>query len=102
MTIGIAAYGPNAGLAVFEALRAAEKIGQGAIGGFATYAAIGSDGTLHRHQTQRGGSSTLFIQGESTGTPPPAPVAEATAAAVAEAVRAHRRPSPQARSSPAR
>lgn len=82
MTIGIGAYGPNAGLAVFEALRAAEKIGQGAIGGFATYAAIGREGSLHQHQTQRGGSSTLFIQGESTGTPPPPPVAEAVAAAV--------------------
>lgn len=82
MTIGIGAYGPNAGLAVFEALRAAEKIGRGAIGGFATYAAIGEDGKLYRHQTQRGGSRTLFIDGEKTGVLPPGPVADAVAAGV--------------------
>ncbi len=34
MTIGIAAYGPNAGQAIVEALRAAEVVGHGAIGGF--------------------------------------------------------------------
>lgn len=82
MTIGIGAYGPNAGLAVYEGLRAAERVGRGAIGGFATYAAIGADGQLYRHETQRGGGSTLFIDGEATGVPPPEPVARAVAAAV--------------------
>jgi hypothetical protein len=82
MTIGIGAYGPNAGLAVFAALRAAEAIGRGAIGGFATYAAITATGHLIRHETQRGGSRTLFIEGESTGVDPPEDVARATAAAV--------------------
>jgi hypothetical protein len=37
---------------------------------------------LLRHQTQRGGSRTLFLDGESTGVPPPAAVAEAIAAGV--------------------
>lgn len=82
MTIGIGAYGPRAGRAVYEALRAAEAIGRGAIGGFATFAAIGEDGRLHREATQRGGSRTLFTDGETTGVPPPGPVATASAAAV--------------------
>ena len=82
MTIGIGATGPKAGLAVFEALRVAELVSHGAIGGFVTYAAIGASDVLFRHQTQRGGSKTLFIDGEVTGTPPPEAVAEATAAAV--------------------
>jgi hypothetical protein len=82
MTIGIGACGPNAGRAVFEALRAAERVGRGAIGGFATYAAITADGRLLRHETQRGGSQTLFIDGESTGVDPSGEVASATAAAV--------------------
>lgn len=82
MTIGIGAYGPNAGLAVYLALAAAERIGQGAIGGFATYAAITADGELLRHETQRGGSSTLFIDGETTGGPPSEKVDRATIAGV--------------------
>src|ERR1700686_2557427 len=82
MTIGIAARGPNAGLAVYRSLRAAERVGTGSIGGFATFAAITADGKLLRHETQRGGTSTLFIEGESTGTEPPPEVAAATSAAV--------------------
>ncbi len=82
MTIGIGAYGPNAGHAVYAGLAAAERIGRGAIGGFATYAVITADNRLLRHETQRGGSATLFIDGESTGMPPPEEVAHATAAAV--------------------
>lgn len=82
MTIGIGACGPNAGLAVYLALAAAERVGQGAIGGFATYAAITADGELLRHETQRGGSSTLFIDGETTGGPPSEKVARATIAGV--------------------
>lgn len=82
MTIAIAAFGPRAGQAVFEALRAAESVGQGAIGGFATYRAIDADGRLHCHETQRGGSRTLFIDGEKTGVPPPDAVARAHVAGV--------------------
>ena len=82
MTIGIAAYGPNAGLAVYRGLRAAERVGSGSIGGFATFAVITADGKLLRHETQRGGTSTLFVEGEITGTDPPPEVAAATCAAV--------------------
>jgi hypothetical protein len=82
MTIGIAAHGPSAGLAVFKSLRAAELVGTGSIGGFATFAAITADGHLLRHQTQRGGSRTLFIDGEITGSDPHSDVAGATSAAV--------------------
>ncbi|HEY1944871.1 MAG TPA: hypothetical protein VGH40_22385 [Roseiarcus sp.] len=82
MTICIAAHGPNAGLAVYRSLRAAERVGAGSIGGFATFGAITAEGRLLRHQTQRGGTSTLFIDGEITGTEPPPEVATATSAAV--------------------
>lgn len=82
MTIGIGAYGPNAGRAVYEALCTAEAVGRGAIGGFASFAAIGGDGRLYRAATQRGGSRTLFTEGESTGVPPPAAIATALAAVV--------------------
>jgi hypothetical protein len=68
MTIGIAASGPNAGLAVYRALAAVEKVATGAIGGFCAYAAIDVEGgSLYRAETQRGGTSTLFVDGESTG-----------------------------------
>lgn len=60
MTIGIALSGPNAGLAIFRALEAVEKVGRGAIGGFVSYAALTADGRLLRAQTQDGGTSTLF------------------------------------------
>jgi hypothetical protein len=82
MTIGIGAHGPNAGKAVFEGLRTAEKIGKGAIGGFAVYAALGEEGQLIRFQTQRGGSKTLIISGEDTGLDPPEEVSTAKSAAL--------------------
>ena len=82
MTIGIGAAGYRAGLAVFAALAAAERVASGAIGGFAVFAAIDEDGQLHRAETQRGGTTTLFTEGERTGAPPPAAVAEAPYAAV--------------------
>jgi len=82
VTIGIGAFGPKAGLAVHQALRAAERVGRGAIGGFASYAAITADGRLMRAETQRGGSSTLFTDGETTGVEPPEEVANAIAAGV--------------------
>ena len=82
MTIGIAAYGENAGLAVFRALRAVESVGSGCIGGFASFAAITADGELVRSTTQRGGTSTLFVVDERTGTDPPPGVASAPIAAL--------------------
>jgi hypothetical protein len=82
MTIGIGATGPNAGLAVFRTLQLAERIGSGAIGGYAVFAAIDRDGRLHRAETQRGGTTTLFTSGERTGVAPPQEIATAPYAAV--------------------
>lgn len=81
MTIGIVAAGPRAGLAVYAALQAVERVAQGAIGGFASFAAVTETAVL-RHETQRGGSATLFTAGEQTGGPPGAAVAEARLAGV--------------------
>lgn len=82
MTIGIGAAGPNAGLAVFRALHAAERVATGSIGGFAVFAAISRDGRLLRAQTQRGGTATLFTNGETTGTAPPEDFAAAPFAGI--------------------
>ena len=82
MTIGIGATGPNAGLAVWRALAVAERVAEGSIGGFAAFAAIGEAGTLLCAETQRGGSRTLFTEGETTGVAPPPEVATARYAAV--------------------
>ena len=82
MTIGIAASGENAGLAVFRALKAVEAVGSGCIGGFVSFAAITSTGELVRATTQRGGTSTLFVVDERTGTDPPPDVASAPVAAL--------------------
>lgn len=77
MTIGIAAFGPNAGLAVWRALRAVEQVGRGAIGGFASFVALDSGGSVLRAQTQRGGAAALF-----SGAPPAPTLAAATIAGV--------------------
>lgn len=77
MTIGIGVMGPKAGLAAFEALAAVERVGRGAIGGFVSFVAITADGELHRAETQRGGTSTLFTDAECTGVPPPPEIANA-------------------------
>lgn len=77
MTIGIAVRGPGAGLAAFRALAAVEKVGRGAIGGFVSFVAITADGQILRAETQRGGTSTLFTDGEITGVNPPADIATA-------------------------
>ena len=82
MTIGIAATGPHAGLAAFEALRAVERVSRGAIGGFVSFVAIDAEGALLRAQTQRGGTKTLFTRGETTGVDPPMAFAEARFAAL--------------------
>ena len=82
MTIAIAAAGPHAGRAVFEGLRAAEKIGTQSIGGFVSFVALTRGGEIVRFDTQRGGSSTLFVDGERCGVEPPPPVADASAAAL--------------------
>jgi hypothetical protein len=82
MTIGIAAFGPRAGKAVFDALRAVESVAWGAVRGFAAFVVITGDGRVLRHSTQRGGTSTLFVDGERTGVEPPAEVARACLAAV--------------------
>jgi hypothetical protein len=63
MTIGIAAFGPEAGLAVIRALAAVEAVGRGAIGGYVAYVALLDDGRLVRAETQRGGTASLFGNG---------------------------------------
>lgn len=82
MTIGIAVTGENAGLAAFRALEAVEQVARGAIRGFVSFVVISGDGHLLRAQTQRGGTTTLFVEGETTGTPPPPEIAEARFAAL--------------------
>ncbi|MEM0906527.1 MAG: hypothetical protein AAGJ94_04130 [Pseudomonadota bacterium] len=82
MTIGIGVSGPQAGLAAFTALRAVEAVARGAIGGFVSFVAIGADGTLMRADTQRGGTTTLFTAGETTGVAPPPAMADARFAAL--------------------
>jgi acyl-coenzyme A thioesterase PaaI-like protein len=77
VTIGIAVRGPGAGLAAFRALAAVEKIGRGAIGGFVSFVAITAGGKLIRAETQRGGTTTLFTDGEATGVEPPPETASA-------------------------
>jgi hypothetical protein len=99
VTIGIAAFGPQAGLAVFRALAAVETVGRGAIGGFASLVAIGADGTLWRAETQRGGTATLFVAGEATGIPPPPEIAAAPWAGIISS--GPDRPPPLARFTPA-
>jgi hypothetical protein len=82
MTIAIGAYGANAGLAIFKALQAAEAVGEGAIRGFVMLAVITPEGSLKRYETQRGGTRTLFTDGETTGVEPPEEVQRAIAAAL--------------------
>ncbi len=65
MTIGIAAHGPNAGLAVFRALAAVEAVGRGAIGGFVSLAALTADGSVARATAQRGGIAALWADSEA-------------------------------------
>jgi len=93
MTIGIAAFGPNAGRAIVEALRAAEAVGHGAIGGFVSLVVIGEDGALRRAETQQGGTTGLFA-----GAGMPAVLAHARHAALMSS--GPNRPSPLAQFTP--
>ncbi len=61
MTIGIAAYGDQAGAAVYEAVLGAELLGRGAIGGFAVMAVLDAGGALQYRVTQRGGVTALDV-----------------------------------------
>ncbi|MPT29156.1 MAG: hypothetical protein E2602_20150, partial [Achromobacter sp.] len=61
MTIGIAAYGSNAGAAVRAAALGAELLGHGAIGGFAVFAVLDEAGRVHHAACQRGGVTTLDL-----------------------------------------
>ncbi len=63
MTIGIAAYGPRAGLAVLRSLAAVETIGRGSIGGFVSLVVLTAAGEVKRAQTQVGGGGSLFPGG---------------------------------------
>ena len=81
MTIGIVVAGAGAGLAAFQALRAVERVARGAIGGFVSFVALTENGPI-RALTQRGGTATLFTDGETTGVVPPPPIARAKAAAL--------------------
>lgn len=82
MTIGIGALGPRAGLAIVRALNAAERVAEGSIGGFVTFAAITADGRLFRAQTQRGGTRTLFTLGEKSSGVLPIEIEGSTCAAL--------------------
>lgn len=82
MTIGLAVTGENAGLAAFRALQAVEQVARGAIRGFVSFVVITEAGGLLRATTQRGGTTTLFVEGETTGSLPPAEIAEARFAAL--------------------
>lgn len=82
-TIAIVAVGPNAGQAVFEALQQVERIASGSIGGVAVIDVMLEDGTICSYQNNgRGGTATLFIEGERTGVPPPPGIAAARIAAI--------------------
>lgn len=59
MTIAIAAYGPNAGGAVLDGVRAAEVLGRGAIGGFAVFSTLDTDGAHRQSVVQRGGIGAM-------------------------------------------
>lgn len=80
MTIGIAASGPRAGLAIFHALAAVERVASGSIGGFVAFVALGGSGEVYRADTQRGGTSTLFVEGDVVGVSPPLAVAQSNIA----------------------
>ncbi|MDO5603689.1 MAG: hypothetical protein Q4G25_00875 [Paracoccus sp. (in: a-proteobacteria)] len=61
MTIGIAAFGAQAGRAVAEGLLAAELLGRGAIRGFAVFSILDAEGRHHQRAVQDGGIAALTL-----------------------------------------
>ncbi|AVO37971.1 DUF6963 family protein [Pukyongiella litopenaei] len=61
MTIGIAAYGPDAGQAVRRGMLAAEILGRGAIGGFAVFSVLDGRGRHRQVCCQDGGVASLAL-----------------------------------------
>ena len=59
MTIGIAAFGPNAGLGIISSLDAVEKIGRGTIGGFVGFVALNRKHEIIRAAFQVGGAKAF-------------------------------------------
>jgi hypothetical protein len=96
VTIGIAAFGPNAGRAVLHALRAVEAVARGAIGGFVSFVAITPSGQVDRLQTQHGGSAMLLPGGLAS-----LPVAIAEAAIAGLMASGPDRPEPLSQFTPA-
>jgi hypothetical protein len=94
MTIGIAAFGDHAGLAVVEGLKAAEAIGRGALHGFVSLVAIGPDGSLYRAEVQGGGADSLLA-----GQPLPKTFADAPLAGLMSS--GPNRPTPLSQFTPA-
>lgn len=62
MTIGIAAWGPEAAAAALRALGAVEAAGRGAIGGFVSLVALTDAGGVARREVQRGGAAALLAE----------------------------------------
>jgi len=94
MTIGIAVRGPGAGAAILTALARLESVGDGAIGGFVSLAAMAPDGSIHRADTQCGGGDALLAR---LG---PGPILDARLAVIMSS--GPDRPEPLAQFTPAR
>ncbi|MDZ5453142.1 DUF6963 family protein [Labrys sp. ZIDIC5] len=62
MTIGIAAFGAEAGRAVWAAWAEAERLGKGDLHGFAVFYALAPDGEPVGLECQRGGLETIRAQ----------------------------------------
>jgi hypothetical protein len=62
MTIGIGAFGPNAGASVLAGWAEAERTGEGSIGGFAVACAITGGGETISLECQRGGLPTVLAE----------------------------------------
>jgi len=90
LAIGIAAYGPYAGKAVFTALKKIELIPSGVfipshVWGFTVFKVMLDNGQIISYETQRGGTTTLITEAEATGVEPPKEVANAKFAAIISA-----------------
>lgn len=67
MTIGIAAFGADAGRAILAGLAAVEAVGAGEIRGFGVFRALAADGTPIDADTQEGGGTALRASLERRG-----------------------------------